>query len=88
MSEEVIRQLAGQGFRGRAISALRLDDLRADIEACHRDGLFDEEFYEERLASFECQPPEGLPDAKSIFAVAGPDPQVQVTFTRGCPESM
>lgn len=83
MSAEVIRQLAEPGFRAGAVSVIHLDDIRADIEARHRDGLFDGEFYEERLASFEFQPPEGLPDATSIFAVAVPDPQVQVTFTRG-----
>ena len=81
--EQVLRQLAEWGYRGAAISTWQASDLRADIEARHRDGLFDEDFYEERLASFEFQPPEGLPDAKSIFAVAVPDPQVQITFTRG-----
>jgi epoxyqueuosine reductase len=83
MSQEVLRQLVARGLRSSAVSALHVDDLRADIVERHRDGLFDSEFYDERLASFEFQPPEGLTDATSILAVAVPDPQVQITFTRG-----
>ena len=82
MSEEVLQQLVARGYRGGAVSTLHLDDLRADIEARHRDGLFDAEFYEERLTSFEFQPPASLPQAASIIVVAVPDPAVRITFTR------
>jgi epoxyqueuosine reductase len=82
MSEEVLRQLAERGYRGGTVSTVHLDDLRADIEARHRDGLFEAEFYEERLTSFEFQPPDSLPQAASIIVVAVPDPAVRITFTR------
>lgn len=82
MLQEVLRQLVEQGYRGGAVSTLHLHDLRADIEARHRDGLLEAEFYEERLTSFEFQPPESLPGAASILVVAVPDPAVRITFTR------
>ncbi|HJX39202.1 MAG TPA: 4Fe-4S double cluster binding domain-containing protein [Anaerolineae bacterium] len=81
MLEEVLLQLVARGYRGGAVSTLHLHDLRADIEARHRDGLFEAEFYKERLTSFDFEPPEILPNATSIIAVALPDPQTQITFT-------
>jgi len=83
MPGQLLQHLHARGYRGGILSGQRLVDLQQDIEALHGEGLFDPEFYEERLASFEFQLPEGLPDALSIFAVAVPDPQVRVTFTRG-----
>ncbi|MGB9300225.1 MAG: hypothetical protein WCD51_06480, partial [Anaerolineae bacterium] len=82
MLQEVLRQLVARGYRGGAVSTLHLADLRADIEARHHDGLFEAEFYEERLTSFEFQPPDSLPGATSILVVAVPDPAVRITFTR------
>jgi epoxyqueuosine reductase len=81
MLEELQQRLEERGYAGRTLSTQRLADLQEDIEARHRDGLFDAEFHEERLTSFEFQPPETLPDAASLIAVAVPDPQRRITFT-------
>jgi epoxyqueuosine reductase len=75
------QRLQGRGHRSGVLSAERLVDLQQDIEARHRNGLFDQEFYGERLTSFEFQPPDSLPEGASIIVVAIPDPQVQITFT-------
>jgi epoxyqueuosine reductase len=79
---QLLQGLQGRGYRGGFVSAQHLVDLQEDIEARHRDGLFDAEFYEERLTSFEFQAPDSLPGAISIFVVAVPDPAVRITFTR------
>jgi epoxyqueuosine reductase len=76
-----LQRLQTLGYKAGVLPAGRLHDLREDIEARHRDGLFDEEFYEERLISFEWRPPDTLPRAPSIIAVAVPDPQRRITFT-------
>jgi epoxyqueuosine reductase len=83
MLEELQQRLEERGYAGRTLSTQHVADLQEDIEARHRDGLFDAEFYEERLISFEFQPPEPLPDAASLIAVAVPDPQRRITFTWG-----
>lgn len=81
MLAELQPQLEEQGYRAGVLPARRLGDLREDIEARHRDGLFHEEFYDERLTSFDWEPPDSLPDAQSIIVVAVPDPQRRMTFT-------
>jgi epoxyqueuosine reductase len=83
MLAELRQRLEEQGYKGGVLPARHLPDLREDIEARHRDGLFDQEFYEERLTSFDWQPPESLPGAQSIIVVAVPDPQRQIAFTWG-----
>ncbi|HUS71230.1 MAG TPA: 4Fe-4S double cluster binding domain-containing protein [Anaerolineae bacterium] len=82
MPGQLLQRLQGRGHRSGVLSAQRLVDLQQDIEARHRDGLFDAEFYEERLTSFEFQPPDSLPGATSILVVAVPDPAARITFTR------
>jgi epoxyqueuosine reductase len=81
MLAELRQRLEEQGYRAGVVPTQRLAHLREDIEARHRDGLFDQEFYQERLASFDWQPPESLADAQSIIVVAIPDPQRQITLT-------
>lgn len=86
MPGQLLQRLQGRGHRSGVLSTQHLVDLRQDIEARHGNGLFDQEFYGERLTSFEFQPPEILANAASVIAVAVPDPQVQITFTwRGKP---
>lgn len=81
MTEGLLLQLEGQGYRGRIVSIQHLRDLQEEIEGRHRQGLFCEEFYQERLAWFKFSPPDSLLEAKSLIVVAVPDPQTQVTFT-------
>ncbi len=83
MMEELLKRLEELGYRGRVVSAQHLVDLQQDLEARHRDGLFDTEFYEERLNSFDFQPAGSFPQAASVIAVAVPDPQVRIVFTWG-----
>lgn len=82
MTEESLQRLKRLGYKGGVVPTRRLGDLREDIESRHQDGLFDEEFYQERLTSFDWEPPDSLPAATSIFVVAVPDPAVRITFTR------
>jgi epoxyqueuosine reductase len=42
--------------------------------------LFDNEFYQERLAFFDFQVPDSLPEAKSMIVIAVPRPQTQTVF--------
>jgi len=80
MLREVLRHAEERGLRLGLVSAQHLQELRADVEAPYLDGLFDEEFYQERLISFEWDPRGTLPDATSIIVVAVPDPQRRITF--------
>ncbi len=81
MFEQASKGLEKVGSKGRLVPAPHLHDLLQDIEAHHRDGLFDGEFYGERLTSFEFEAPEDLPGAASLIVVAVPDPAVRITFT-------
>jgi epoxyqueuosine reductase len=77
---DVERGLEEGGLKGRLFSAQYLHVLRTDIETPYLDGFFNEEFYQERLVSFEWEPPATLPGAASIIVVAVPDPQRRITF--------
>jgi epoxyqueuosine reductase len=81
MTPELFHQLEEQGYKGRIVSVQHLRDLREETEGFYRQGLFDEEFYQERLALFTFRPPENLPDARSLIVVAVPEPWRRVTFT-------
>jgi epoxyqueuosine reductase len=80
MVKELLRPLQERGYKAGVISTRRRPALQEDIEARDREGLFDHEFYHERLVSFEWEPPDSLPQASSVIVVAVPDPQVRITF--------
>jgi len=80
MLSEALQRAEERGLTLRQVSAQHLQELRSDVETPHLKGLFDEEFYQERLISFDWDPPEALPDATSIIVVAVPDPQRRITF--------
>lgn len=79
--EELLLHLAERGYQGRVVSIQRLRELQEEIEGRYRQGLFDKEFYQERLASFDFQIPDSLPEAMSLIVVAVPRPQSQAVFT-------
>jgi len=83
MREKVLFQtrLEEQGCQARIVSIQHLRDLQEEIEGRHGQGLFDEEFYQERLAGFAFSPPDSLPGARSLIVVAVPQPQFRVIFT-------
>lgn len=79
----LIKALGQAGCQGKLVSAEHLHDLQNDINAHHRQGLFDEEFFTEELRGFDFNSREGLPGAQSLIIVAAPQPQVRVTFKSG-----
>jgi epoxyqueuosine reductase len=86
MSEELFSQLEEWGYDGRVVAIQHLGDLQEEIEGRYRQGFFDEEFYQEWLTGFAFNPPDSLPEARSMIVVAVPQPQTRVTFTWACPE--
>jgi epoxyqueuosine reductase len=80
-TEELFLHLAEHGCKGRIVSIEHLRDLQEEIEGCYRHGLFDKEFYQERLAWFDFRIPDDLREAKSLIVIAVPRPQSQAVFT-------
>jgi len=80
MKGTLVRQLEAQGYQARIVSNRRLYDLRQTIERFRKQGLFDEGFYQERLAGFVFRPPENFPEAQSLIILAFKDPQVRFYF--------
>ena len=81
MIPTLLRQLDEKGCRGRVVPIHHLRDLQEEIEGRHRQELFDEGFYQERLTGFEFDPPDSLPEGRSLIVVAVPQPQIRFTFT-------
>jgi epoxyqueuosine reductase len=81
LKANLTQHLEQHGYAGRIVSIQHLDDLRESIEGRYRSGLFDAEFYQERLAWFDFTPPAAFPEARSLIVVAVKQPQVRVTFT-------
>ena len=76
LAKELFLRITERDYQVRMVSTSRLQDLREGIEEIYRQGLFDEEFYEERLVSFDFQVPDSLPEATSIIVVAVPRPKI------------
>jgi epoxyqueuosine reductase len=76
----LFEDLEKNGLRGRIISVEHLNEIKEEIESRHRNGLFDETFYQERLKYFKYQKPVSLSGAKSIVVVAVPQPMIKITF--------
>lgn len=81
MARNLFFQLEERGYRERILSIQHLSDLRNEIDRFYRQGAFDEEFYQERLAVFDFKPPESLSEARSLIVIAVPQPQIRVTLT-------
>jgi epoxyqueuosine reductase len=77
---ELLDHLEEKGWRGRIVPVEHLRDLQEEIAERYRQGVFDEEFYQERLTGFKFSPPDDLPDARSLIVVAVPQPQICFTF--------
>jgi len=80
IASELMRHLAAQGWLGRIVPIEHLSDLEDAIVGTHRRGLFDDEFYRERLSGFSFRSPQGLVDCQSIIVLAVPVPQIQTVF--------
>ena len=79
--QQLLAELAGQGYQGRIVSVHRVQDLAQELETHRREGQFDDAFDQERLNWFHYSSPETLPDAQSLIIVAVPRPQTQAVFT-------
>ena len=80
-TERLFSGLEQQGLRGQVVSIQRLQDLQHEIESRYAQGLFDGDFYRERLTFFSFKPPEDFLTAVSLIVVAVPSPQIRVSFT-------
>jgi epoxyqueuosine reductase len=80
-ASELLSPLNELGYLWRILSISHLDELREEIEGPHRQGLYDEEFYQERIAPLVFKLPEDFEDAKSLIVVTSPQPQFRVVFT-------
>jgi epoxyqueuosine reductase len=78
-----LEKLDERGYKSRIVSIKRLAELKAEIIGRHIKGLFDANFYQQRLEFFDFKPPETLTNAESIIVAAIPRPQDQATFTFG-----
>jgi len=82
--EEAIRilsnELESRGWRFSLAPLRRLREIEDAIERLHESRGLDEAFYRERLAHFEFAPPADFPEARSILAVAVPQPKVRAYF--------
>jgi epoxyqueuosine reductase len=81
MKEELFSQLEERGYQGRIVDIQHLGDLQEEIEGRYRQGLFDEEFYQESFTWLTFSPPDSLSEARSLIVVAVPQPQIRVVFT-------
>jgi len=80
-ASELLSPLDKHGYQWRIVSIDHLDGLREEIEGPHRQGLYDEEFYQERIAPIVFKPPKDLREAKSLIVLTSPQPQFRVVFT-------
>ena len=80
VTESLYSKLRARGYAARVMPIHRLADLEAEIRNRYQQGMFDEEFFQERLARFDFDPPADMPKAKSIIIVAIPSPQTGVLF--------
>jgi epoxyqueuosine reductase len=76
----LISQLGAQGYQARIVPLQHLHELQEEIERHYRQGLLDEQFYQENLNSFAFSPLKDLPQARSIIVVTVPQPQFQLVF--------
>ncbi|MBN1810473.1 MAG: epoxyqueuosine reductase [Anaerolineae bacterium] len=81
MIPTLLHQLEERGCKGRVVPVRHLHNLQEEIADRHRQGVFDDEFYQERLAGFKFDLPDDLPEARSLIVVAVPQPQIRFTFT-------
>jgi epoxyqueuosine reductase len=73
-------ELSERGYRGQIMSADCIFDLRNEIENKNRQGLFNDQFYSERLTCFDYNIPDGFYGPVSLIIVAAPQSPVMVTF--------
>jgi epoxyqueuosine reductase len=78
---ELFAGLRKRGYQARMVSIDRAGLLQKQLGGLREKGLFNEVFFQERLAWFRFQTPESLPNARSVIVAAIPRPQTRATFT-------
>jgi len=79
--EQVYTVLERDGFRGRVVAAERIADLKKEIEDRHKETVFNEVFYSERLTDFVSGIPGDFPGGKSLIIASAFQPRYRVHFT-------
>jgi len=79
--ETLFSQLSELGYKASIVPLRHVHDLEKEITDFHARGLFDKEFYKQRLAWLRFNPPESLPEARSIVIIAVPQPKVRIVLT-------
>ena len=79
-------ELAKRGWQVQIIPSGHIHDLQTEIENQYRQGLFDEQFYNEELTGFDFKIADRLSGAKSLIIVAAPQPTVMkpIGKYKGC----
>jgi len=80
IKENLLSELRAHSYVARVVSIRRSRDLEMGIQICRENGLFDSEFYKERLTHFDFNPPVEMLGAQSIIVLAIPSPQTGVVF--------
>ncbi len=65
----------------RMVKVEHLPEAEAEMKQLHSNGLFNEDFFKERLTSFRFNPPDDLNHARSVIIVSVPQPKLTITFT-------
>jgi len=78
--DELFVHLRERGYKARMVSIKNLHLLQKEIDGLREQGLFNNEFYQDRLDWFRFQVPESLPKTQSVIVVAVPRPQTRATF--------
>jgi epoxyqueuosine reductase len=69
-----------KGWKGQIVPVAHLTDLRKAICGYYERGLIDETLYQSQLDFLSFDPPEDLPDVRSVIIVAMRTPQMRVFF--------
>lgn len=80
MADQIKTSLSQSGFRCKVVSIDYSAELQNELQSLQASGSLDEVLCQEYLSSFEFQPPENLPGAKSIIIVATPQPILSLIF--------
>jgi epoxyqueuosine reductase len=79
--DEMVADLRKRGFQTRLVSINRAASMQKQIGDLRNKDLFDNAFFQDRLAGFRFQAPENLPKAQSVIVAAIPRPQTRAIFS-------
>jgi len=80
MHKKLLAKLEEYGVKGKIVSTRHLTHLEEEIKEKRDQGVIDAGLDKTYLSEFKFDIPESLPDAKSIFIIAHPQPQIRIIF--------